>query len=122
MPENTMPSQRLPINQNVQSSQGSINGDQSNVEDVISGPGYTGSMQQILSQNTGKRVVIDFLVGTSNIVRKEGILYLVGVSYVVLYDERADTYTVCNLYSIEFVTFLSPDSSSRLASTALKRV
>ena len=122
MADNTMPSQRLPINQNGQSSQGRINGDQSNVEDVISGPGYTGSMQQILSENTGKRVVIDFLVGTSNIVRKEGILYLVGISYVVLYDDRADTYTVCNLYSIEFVTFLAPDGSSRLASAALKRV
>ncbi len=122
MPENNMPSQRLPINNNTGSSQGSINGDQSNVDDVISGPGYTGSMQQILSQNTGKRVVIDFLVGTSNIVRKEGILYLVGVSYVVLYDSRADTYTVCNLYSIEFVTFLAPDGSMRPAAAALKRV
>ncbi len=122
MPENNMPSQRLPINQSGASERGSINGNQSNVDDVIAGPGYTGSMQQILSENTGKRVAIDFLVGTSNIVRKEGILYLVGISYVVLYDNRADTYTVCNLYSIEFVTFLSPDGSSRPAAAALKRV
>ena len=122
MPENTMPSQRLPINQSGASQRDAINGDQSSVDEVISGPGYTGSMQQILSENTGKRVAIDFLVGTSNIVRKEGILYLVGISYVVLYDNRADTYTVCNLYSIEFVTFLSPDSSSRPVAAALKRV
>ncbi len=122
MPENTMPSQRLPINQSIGNSGGTINGNQSSVDDVIAGPGYTGSMQQILSENTGKRVAIDFLVGTSNIVRKEGTLYLVGISYVVLYDSRADTYTVCNLYSIEFVTFLSPDGSSRPAAAALKRV
>ena len=121
MPENSMPSQRLPINQSGGMMSDSINGNQESVDDVIAGPGYTGSMQQILSENTGKRVAIDFLVGTSNIVRKEGILYLVGISYVVLYDNRADTYTVCNLYSIEFVTFLS-ENSSRLASAALKRV
>ena len=111
--------QRLPINNGAQSSSGGINGNQNDLDDVIAGPGYTGSMQQILSQNTGNRVVIDFLVGTSNIVRKEGILYLVGVSYVVLYDNRAGTYTVCNLYSIEFVTFLTPESRSV---TTLKRV
>ena len=110
--------QRLPIGDSSGTS-GSINGSQNELDDVIAGPGYTGSMQQILSQNTGKRVVIDFLVGTSNIVRKEGILYLVGVSYVVLYDNRAETYTVCNLYSIEFVTFLGPESKSV---TTLKRV
>lgn len=114
--------QRLPINGGNASSRDAINGDQSELDNVIAGPGYTGSMQQILSQNTGNRVMIDFLVGTSNIVRKEGILYLVGVSYVVLYDSRADTYTVCNLYSIEFVTFVAPDGSTRSATAPLKRV
>lgn len=118
MPED----QRLPINGS-HPVRDPINGDQNDLDNVIAGPGYTGSMQQILSQNTGNRVMIDFLVGTSNIVRKEGILYLVGVSYVVLYDNRADTYTVCNLYSIEFVTFLTPDGNVRSASSApLKRV
>lgn len=122
MPENNnTPAQRLPIN-DAPPPRDRINGNQSQVDDVIAGPGYTGSMQQILSQNTGNRVIIDFLVGTSNIVRKEGILYLVGISYVVLYDNRADTYTVCNLYSIEFVTFLTPEGSARAATAALKRV
>ncbi len=118
--EQNTPSTRLPINDGRVESNG-INSDQTQVDGVISGPGYTGSMQDILSKNTGKRVMIDFLVGSSNIVRKEGILYLVGISYVVLYDNRADTYTVCNLYSIEFVTFLPNDASPR-ATAALKRV
>lgn len=122
MAEMEMPSQRLPINNAMPQTNSVNNNNQEQIDSVISGPGYTGSMQQILSQNTGERVMIDFLVGTNNIVRKEGILYLVGVSYVVIYDPRADTYTVCNLYSIEFVTFLSSDGAQRTANTTLKRV
>ena len=41
-----------------------------------------GSMQQILGQNVGEYVVVEFLIGTSMIMRKQGILYHVGVSYV----------------------------------------
>lgn len=114
---------QLPINESPNSSNGSrITGDQGTLNDAIN-VGYQGSLQQMLATNTGNRVVVDFLVGTSNIVRKEGILYLVGVSYIVLYDDKADTYTVCNLYSIEFVTFLSPNGGSQqVARTTLKRV
>ena len=123
MPEQEMQSQKLPINENLNGTGNGITGDQSSLNEAIN-MGYQGSLQQILSENTGNRVVVDFLVGSSNIVRKEGILYLVGVSYIVLYDDRADTYTVCNLYSIEFVTFLSPNggSSQQIARTTLKRV
>ena len=45
-----------------------------------------GSMQRILSDNIGEYVVIEFLIGTEMIVRKQGILYYVGTSYVTLYD------------------------------------
>ena len=114
---------QLPLNGSQNCSNGTISGDQSTLNDAINS-GYQGSLQQMLASNTGNRVVVDFLVGSSNIVRKEGILYLVGVSYIVLYDDRADTYTVCNLYSIEFVTFLSPSggSSQQIARSVLKRV
>ncbi len=123
MAETNMNSQRLPINGGAQSAQnGSINGNQQNLNETIDAS-YNGSIQQMLAGNTGYRVVVDFLVGSTNIVRKEGILYLVGLSYIVLYDDRADTYTLCNLYSIEFVTFLAGASSSQSAArTALKRV
>ena len=120
MAENQIPSQKLPINNTTQQEYVN-NNNQEQIDNVLSGPGYTGSMQQILAQNTGNRVAIDFLVGTNNIVRKEGILYLVGVSYVVLYNNRDDTYTVCNLYSIEFVTFFTPEGMPR-TTPALKRV
>lgn len=114
----------LPIGNNTQTDTGRINGEGESVDNIISGGNYAGSMQQILSKNTGNRVIVDFLVGTSNIVRKEGILYLVGISYIVLFDDRSDTYTVCNLYSIEFVTFITPGSNAAttVSRSALKRV
>lgn len=114
---------QLPLNGGQGSSNGRLTGDQGTLDTAINS-GFQGSLQQMLATNTGNRVVVDFLVGSSNIVRKEGILYLVGVSFIVLYDDRSDTYTVCNLYSIEFVTFLSPNNgnSQQTARSALKRV
>ena len=41
-------------------------------------------MQAILAQNIGEYVVIEFLIGTENIVRKQGMLYFVGRSFVTL--------------------------------------
>ena len=73
-------------------------------------PSYPGSWQQILASNIGEYCYIDFLIGTQNLVRREGILYNVGVSFVVLYDPRAQAYEVCDLYSIKFVTFPVPGS------------
>jgi hypothetical protein len=68
-------------------------------------PTYPGSWQQVLRNNEGQYCVIDFLIGTENLVQKEGILYDVGVSFVVLFDPRTGNYVVCDLYSIKFVTF-----------------
>ncbi|MBQ7096050.1 MAG: hypothetical protein IJN80_06350 [Clostridia bacterium] len=73
-------------------------------------PSYPGSWQQILASNLGEYCYIDFLIGTQNLVRKEGILYNVGVSFVVLYEPKSMNYDVCDLYSIKFVTFPAPGS------------
>lgn len=66
---------------------------------------YQGAMQQILSENTGELVSVDFLIGTQETVTRRGILYAVGVSYIVLYNPENDTYVVCDLFAIKFVTF-----------------
>ena len=98
--------------------------EQQKLNEAVSG-GYRDSLRDMLAANAGGRVVVDFLVGTSNVIRKEGTLYLVGVNYIVLFDERTDSYTVCNIYSIEFVTFLGDaggSAASQLSRTALKRV
>lgn len=68
-------------------------------------PAYPGSWQQVLNNNEGQYCIIEFLIGTENLVQKEGILYDVGVSFVVLFEPRTGNYVVCDLYSIKFVTF-----------------
>ncbi len=67
-----------------------------------------GSMQNILSQNVGEYVVAEFLIGTTLIVRKQGILYDVGTSFVTLFDDRERNFIVCDIFSIKFVYFYYP--------------
>lgn len=72
-----------------------------------------GSMQMILSQNIGSFVVIEFLIGTGEIMRKQGILYLVGRSFVTIYDEAANNFIICDIFSIKFVYFYMPNDRPR---------
>lgn len=67
-----------------------------------------GSMQNILSKNVGEYVVIEFLIGTEMIMRKQGILYYVGTSYVTLYDNQENNFIVCDIFSVKFVYFYFP--------------
>lgn len=81
-------------------------GENSNTE-LEQSPSYPGSWQQVLKNNEGQYCVIDFLIGTQNLLQKEGILYSVGVSFLVLYEPRTGNYVVCDLYSVKFVTFVN---------------
>lgn len=72
-----------------------------------------GSMQQILAENVGEYVVIEFLIGTERLMRKQGLLYFVGRSYVTLYDDSIRNYIVCDLFSIKFVYFYYPGDRPR---------
>jgi hypothetical protein len=67
-----------------------------------------GSMQNILAQNVGEYVVVEFLIGTERIMRKQGVLYDVGTSFVTLYDDRERNFIVCDIFSIKFVYFYYP--------------
>ena len=67
-----------------------------------------GSIQKILSDNVGEYVVVEFLIGTERIMRKQGILYFVGISYVTLYDDMVNNFIVCDIFSIKFVYFYLP--------------
>jgi hypothetical protein len=60
-------------------------------------------LQGYLKRNLRKRVRIEFLIGTNILTDRVGVLEEVGVSYVVLRDQ-AGSRTVCDLYSIKFVT------------------
>lgn len=72
-----------------------------------------GSIQRILAQNRGNYVVVEFLIGTERIVRKQGILYFVGRSFVTLYDDRCNNFIVCDIFSVKFVYFYMPGQRPR---------
>lgn len=67
-----------------------------------------GSIQRILADNIGEYVVIEFLIGTEMIVRKQGILYFVGTTYVTLYDDQLPNFIVCDIFSVKFIYFYLP--------------
>ena len=76
----------------------------------ISYDAYQGSIQQILRDNVGQYVVVEFLIGTDGLTTRSGQLYAVGVSYIVLFDRRNNRYMICDLYSIKFVTIYDPNA------------
>ncbi len=71
-------------------------------------PALQGTMQQLLSENLGRFVVADFLVGVSTVVRRMGILYSVGRGFMVLYLRDYAAFEVCDIFSLKFVTFFPP--------------
>jgi len=71
--------------------------------------GFVGSMQQVLQDNIGKYVIVEFFMGTNTLQQKEGYLYDVAAQYIVLFDEINLHYVVCDVFSIKFVTFLLPN-------------
>lgn len=68
-------------------------------------PSEQDNILSILKNNLGYYVVCDFLIGTERIETREGILYQSGVNFLTLYNPQYDTYTVCDIYSLKFITF-----------------
>ena len=71
--------------------------------------GFAGSMQQVLQENIGKYVIVDFFMGTGSLEQRQGYLYDVAAQYIVLFDDINLQYVVCDVFSIKFVTFLLPN-------------
>ena len=67
---------------------------------------FQGSMQQVLQENIGKYVIVEFLIGTGSLTSRQGLLYYVGTQFLVLYDEFESRYVVCDIFAVKFVTFL----------------
>lgn len=67
-----------------------------------------GSLQQILARNIGVYVIIESLIGTTTLVRKQGRIYYVGRSYVVLYDDVNNLFISCDMFSIMYVYYFYP--------------
>lgn len=89
-------------------SQGAPNLPQDTREESFDTQAMKGSLQQFLSWNLGEYVLCEFLIGTQSQSTREGILYAVGMSYFVLYEEKTETYVMCDIYAVKFVTFYRP--------------
>ncbi|KOA19984.1 hypothetical protein CLHOM_15490 [Clostridium homopropionicum DSM 5847] len=60
--------------------------------------------QGYLKTQIGKRVRIEFLIGTGIVTDRIGTLLEVGISYVVIQPVDTDDLLMCDIYSIKFVT------------------
>lgn len=69
---------------------------------------YLDTLAAILQENIGQPVTCEFLVGTNNIVRRDGVLYSAGVNFVTLYQPNEGRYVVCDVFSLRFITFYEP--------------
>lgn len=61
--------------------------------------------QGYLKTQIGKRVKIEFLIGTNMLVDREGTLTDVGISYIIIQEVDTDDLLLCDIYSIKFVRF-----------------
>lgn len=57
-----------------------------------------------LRQHLGKLVRVEFLIGTTYLEDRTGILVEVGASYIVLRSIQDANLLYCDIYSIKFVT------------------
>lgn len=64
-----------------------------------------------LRTQIGKFMRVEFLIGTSLLNDRTGKLVEVGVSYIILEAIDGVTRTVCDIYSIKFVTLLDVDDT-----------
>jgi hypothetical protein len=69
-------------------------------------PITTQSLQYIngfLRTQIGKKVTVDFLIGTGTLVDKTGTLLGVGANYILINEIETDDLLICDFYSIKFV-------------------
>lgn len=72
------------------------------VPDTVQSPVYT---QGYLMKYIGRRVKVEFLIGTNMLVDRDGTLVEVGASYIVIREAETDDLLLGDLYSIKFVRF-----------------
>lgn len=65
--------------------------------------GYT---QAYLKTQIGKKVRVEFLIGTNLLTDRIGTLVGVGISYILIRLAETDDILLGDIYSIKFVTFL----------------
>lgn len=58
-----------------------------------------------IRSQVGRNVSIEFLVGTNQIVTKEGFLVAVGANFILLNQKGTNDILACDFYNIKFITF-----------------
>lgn len=59
-----------------------------------------------LRTQIGRRMRVEFLIGTNMLTDRTGTLVAVGASYIVLRPIDSDDLMMCDIYSIKFVTII----------------
>ena len=70
-----------------------------------------------LREQIGKLMRVEFLIGTTNITDRIGILEDVGASYILLRSVESNNLVYCDIYSIKFVTIA--DRNMGMANTSM---
>ena len=73
---------------------------------------YRESFSHALQEAVGYYVTCEFLIGTSNLVVKSGIIYVVGNNFISLEDPDTGNVTICDIYSLKFATIYETRSRS----------
>ncbi|MBU3146639.1 hypothetical protein [Clostridium sp. CF012] len=72
---------------------------------IVNNPLYN---QGWLTRQIGKYIKIEFLIGTSMLIDREGILKEVGISFIVIQESGTNDMLMCDIYSIKFVRVFDP--------------
>lgn len=70
---------------------------------TVQSPLYTPGF---LKTQIGKRMRVEFLIGTNLLTDRTGTLLGVGASYILLQPIDSDDVIMCDIYSIKFVTII----------------
>jgi hypothetical protein len=62
-------------------------------------------MNGFMRTQIGRRVTIEFLIGTNTLVDKTGTLLAVGANYVLINEIESDDILLADFYSIKFIKF-----------------
>lgn len=72
------------------------------VPETLQNTAYT---QGYLKTQIGRKVKVEFLIGTNMLMDREGTLVDVGASFIIILETETDDLLLCDLYSIKFVRF-----------------
>lgn len=59
----------------------------------------------LIRTQIGRRASIDFLLGTTGMVTKDGYILGVGSNYILINEVDTDDITACDFYNIKFIKF-----------------